>query len=153
MRRLGVAVAAVLMLSPVVVGCDGETTASNEGKGSSTSAPASTGAEKPKAPAASKDVKITKSGVEDHDVWGPGAYVVHYEVTNHGDDAANYYAEIELLDKDGDHLGQTGITADKLGPGKTSTGDIGILQAEITNGKLSDIVKARVSQVDRTKPE
>lgn len=28
-----------------------------------------------KAPAASKDVTITKSGVEDHPVWGPGAYV------------------------------------------------------------------------------
>ncbi|TBO57529.1 hypothetical protein EYS09_22215 [Streptomyces kasugaensis] len=96
------------------------------------------------------DVKITKSGVEDHKVWGPHSYVVHYEITNHGPAAANYFAEIEFLDRDGDVLGKTGITADKLGPGKTKRADIAPVEAEIENGKPADIRSARVSQVART---
>ncbi|RDD85729.1 hypothetical protein DVZ84_28720 [Streptomyces parvulus] len=152
MRRLGLAAAAVLMAG-ALVSCGGtENTASEDGKSGSTSESASA-AESSKAPAASGDVKITKAGVEDHQVWGDGAYVVHYEITNTGADAANYFAEIRLVDKDGDHLGQTGVTADRLGPGKFSTGDIGVLEAEIQNGKLSDIVAAKVGTVDRTKPE
>ncbi|MFE0415818.1 hypothetical protein [Streptomyces tendae] len=61
--------------------------------------------------------------------------------------------EMRLVDKEGDHLGQTGVTADRLGPGKSSTGDIGVLEPEIQNGKLSDNVAAKVGTVDRTKPE
>ncbi|MFG2404219.1 hypothetical protein ACGFR8_07745 [Streptomyces brevispora] len=116
-------------------------------------ASAAAGAPAVKAPAeaaASKDVKVVRSGVEDHETWGKGAYVVRYEVTNHGSEAADYYAELEFLDKDGDHLGQTGVTVDKLGAGKTSKADTAPLKAEITNGKIADIASVRVSAVDRT---
>jgi hypothetical protein len=68
------------------------------------------------APRQEADVRITKAGVENHPVWGLNAYVVHY-VTNHGKQAADYFAPLEFLDKDDDHLGSTGITADKLGAG------------------------------------
>ncbi|MGW5038982.1 hypothetical protein ACWEQK_12630 [Streptomyces parvulus] len=96
-----------------LVSCGGtEGTASGGGKSDSTSDSA-LAAESSKAPAESGDVKITKAGVEDHQVWGDGAYVVHYEITNTGADAANYFAEIRLVDKDGDHLGQTGVTGDR----------------------------------------
>lgn len=104
------------------------------------------------APRAQADVRIVKAGVENHPVWGPHAYVVHYEVTNHGTQAADYFAQLEFLDKDGDHLGDTGITADKLGVGKSKTGDIAPLDAEIQNGKIADIRSVRVTQVDRTPP-
>ncbi|MCX4792421.1 MULTISPECIES: hypothetical protein [unclassified Streptomyces] len=42
------------------------------------------------------------------------------------------------------------MTADKLGAGKTHKGDTAPLEAEIRNGKLSDIKGVRVLQVDRT---
>ncbi|MGW3971148.1 hypothetical protein ACWEFD_17850 [Streptomyces ardesiacus] len=144
MRRLGLAAAAVLMAGSLVA-CGGtEDTADGGSKGgASASEPA---AKKSQAPA---DVKLVKQGWEDHEVWGPHAYVVHWEVTNTGDAAGNFFAGLEFLDKDGDVLGSTGITAEKLGPGKTSTGDSAPLDAEITNGKMSDIKSARVSGVER----
>ncbi|MFJ4703147.1 hypothetical protein ACIP5N_33850 [Streptomyces sp. NPDC088768] len=128
----------------------------------SSSAPATTGGAAPRkattgspapakeALAASADVRIVKSGVEDHPTWGPGAYVVHYEITNHGRSAAGYFAQLEFLDADKDVLGTTGITADKLGAGKVSTGDTAPLDVEIRNGKMTDIRSVRVSEVDRT---
>ncbi|WP_371097147.1 hypothetical protein [Streptomyces sanglieri] len=146
------ALVAVAVGAVVLTGCSGGEEAA-AGKGSAPSA-----ADKPKpqdkptkaeAPA-SKDVRIVKAGVEDHQTWGPKAYVVHYEAKNSSDTTAAYYAEIEFLDKDGDHLGQTGITVDKLGPGKTSEGNTAPLEAEIRNGKQSDIRSARVTKVDRT---
>ncbi|MDX2922782.1 hypothetical protein [Streptomyces sp. NE06-03C] len=88
--------------------------------------------------------------MEDHETWGPKAYVVRYEVTNGGDGAADYFAQFEFLDGDGDVLGSTGVTADKLGAGKTHKGDTAPLPAEITNGDLADIKKVRVSLVERT---
>jgi hypothetical protein len=102
------------------------------------------------APRKQSDVKIVKAGVEDHPVWGPRAYVVHYVVTNHGKEPADYFAQVEFLDKDGDHLGNTGITADKLGVGKSKAGDIAPLDVEIQNGKIADIRSVRVSEVQRT---
>lgn len=96
------------------------------------------------------DAKIVKQGVEDHETWGPDAYVVHYEITNNGGDSADYFAQIEFLDADGDVLGTTGITADKLGPGKSNTGNTAPLPAEIENGPISDIDTARVADVQRT---
>ncbi|MGW1840676.1 hypothetical protein [Streptomyces sp. NPDC002067] len=151
MRKVALTLAAGIAAGGLLTGCSG---ADEEGKG---------GAEKPSAPAsakvdgsgaeksaASKDVTIVKSGVEDHKVWGPTAYVVHYEITNHGTGPANYFAQLEFLDKDGDVLGSTGITADKLGAGKTKAGDIAPVETEIENGKPKDIKSVRVSQVDRT---
>jgi hypothetical protein len=149
MRRLGlVAAGAVLAAGSLLTACSTATDAtSGDGKGTAASAPAP---KKSAAPAASKDVKITRAGFEDHDTWGPHAYVVHYEVTNHGDKAADYFAQLEFLDRDGDHLGSTGITADKLGPGKSKRGDTAPVDAEIENGKIKDIASVRVTQVDRT---
>ncbi|WP_030599386.1 MULTISPECIES: hypothetical protein [Streptomycetaceae] len=96
------------------------------------------------------DVKITKSGVEDHATWGPDSYVVHYKITNSGKESADYFAQFEFLDKDGDVLGSTGVTADKLGAGKSKTADAAPVKAEIENGSMTDIASVRVSQVDRT---
>ncbi|MEU0950475.1 hypothetical protein ABZ379_48830 [Streptomyces canus] len=147
MRRLGlVAAAAVLVGGSLLTACNDSTTdsASGDGKGgSSSSAPA------PRKSTAPADVKLTRQGWEDHEVWGDHAYVVHWEITNTGTKAGNFFAGLEFLDKDGDVLGSTGITADKLGPGKTSKGDSAPLEAEITNGKMSDIKSARVSEVQR----
>ncbi|MFJ3545424.1 hypothetical protein ACIPQH_25050 [Streptomyces rubiginosohelvolus] len=114
----------------------------------SSSAGGAAGAED--APAASADVRIVSSAVEDHETWGPKAYVVRYEVTNGGSEAADYFAQFEFLDGDGDVLGSTGVTADKLGAGKTHKGDTAPLPAEITNGDLADIKRVRVSLVERT---
>lgn len=152
------ALAVVATSAIALTGCSGSGDAKSSGAGASASQAAEKPAEKSaggaaKAPApdaAKKDVKVTKSGFEDHETWGPGAYVVHYEVTNQGRGAASYYAELEFLDKDGDHLGQTGISADKLGQGKTSTGNTAPLDAEIRNGKIADIRSVRVTKVDRT---
>ncbi|WP_329368800.1 hypothetical protein OG896_24735 [Streptomyces sp. NBC_00669] len=91
-----------------------------------------------------------KAGTADDPVWGPSAYVVHYVITNHGSTAADYFAQLEFLDSDGDHLGATGVTADQLGVGKTKTGDTAPLSAEIENGTIADIASVRVSEVDRT---
>lgn len=154
--RLALA-AAVLAAAASLTACssDPATTGTEAGSSTSSSASAASPAGAPEAKpkdeaGAAADVRITKAGVEDHEVWGRGAYVVHYKITNRGDGPADYIAEIEVLDADGDHLGQTGVTADKLGAGKSKEGDIGLLAAEVENGKLGDIASARVSKVDRT---
>ncbi|MFZ4266555.1 hypothetical protein [Streptomyces arboris] len=102
------------------------------------------------APAASRDVRIVSSGVEDHETWGPRAFVVRYEVTNGGGEAADYYAGLDFLDSAGRVLGSTGITAEKVGPGATAKGDTSPLPVEIDKGKTADIVGVRVTEVERT---
>lgn len=157
MRTITLAATAALLLA--ATGCSSDTDADADGNaGSSTasSAPEAAAEDDSEDTAGAEhldDVKITKSGVEDHETWGPGAYVVHYKVTNHGDDAASYYAGLEFLDSDGDVLGTTGITADKLGAGKSKSGDTSPLPVEIENGEITDIKDVRVSEVDRTDPE
>jgi len=96
----------------------------------------------------SEDVTITRAGTENHQTWGPDAYVVHYEITNHGTDDASYFVQLAFLDKDGDQLGTTGITADNLGPGKTKTGDTAPVDAEIENGPMDAITAVQVTQVN-----
>lgn len=155
MRRVGLSVAAVVAAVGLMAGCSGSEDTSDAGKdGAAVEASAGGGEGKPEDAAegddASGDVKITSSGVKDHEVWGPDAYVVEYTITNHGKGAADYFAQFEFLDKDGDVLGSTGVTADKLGAGKTKTGDAAPLDVEIENGKIADIQDVRVSQVDRT---
>ncbi|EDY43966.1 hypothetical protein [Streptomyces sp. SPB074] len=142
------AAACGLIAALALTSCSGSApaTTSDAAPRKASGAPAAT----KEAPAASADVRIVKSGVEDHPTWGPGAYVVHYEITNHSTVAAGYFAQIEFLDADKDVLGTTGITADKLGAGKTSTGDTAPLDVEIRNGKMTDIRSVRVSEVDRT---
>lgn len=138
----GAAVFAVMVLS----GCGGgDETAVESSVTGAPGAPVT-----PAESSAERDVRIVKSGVADHETWGEKAYVVQYEITNGGREAANYFAQLEFLDADGDVLGSTGVTADKLGVGKTHKGDIAPLPAEITNGKIADIREVRVSEVDRS---
>ncbi|MET9819603.1 hypothetical protein [Streptomyces sp. NPDC006355] len=153
MRKIMLSVGAAVAVVGLVAGCSGAEDGGDAGKGSST-ATAREGSSGDSAKAAGedvakRDVKITGSGYRDHDVWGPGAYVVEYTITNGGKDPANYFVGLEFLDADGDVLGSTGVTADKLGAGKSSKGDTAPVESEITNGPMSGIKSVRVSEVDR----
>ncbi|WP_405759504.1 hypothetical protein OG234_13475 [Streptomyces sp. NBC_01420] len=147
--RVGLVAVAAVLAAGLLSGCGGagDTT---EGAGKGAGAVASSPAVKESA--APAKVVIRKAGFEDHEVWGPHAYVVHWELTNTGKAAGNFYAGIDFLDADGDVLGSTGITADKLGPGKTARGDSAPLPAEIGNGTIADIRGARVTEVERLEP-
>lgn len=152
MRRCGLVAGAAVAAVLLVAGCGGSEGGS-AGGGSSSAESASGGDGKAaEASEALKDAKITGHGFEDHDVWGENAYVTRYEITNRGKGAANYFVQFEYLDADGDVLGSTGVTADKLGEGKTNKGDTAPVEAEITNGPLSEIKDVRVSEVERTDP-
>lgn len=99
---------------------------------------------------ADSDVEITSHGHADHHLWGPDSYVVAYEITNSGDEAASYFVAIEFFDGDGDWIGGTGVTADHLGPGKSTEADTAPLDVEIDHGDIADIADAQIGQVDRT---
>lgn len=139
--------AAVVLAAGALAGCGG----SDESEGSSKPAGASKGAEAPKASksAAPAEVTIVKSGYEDHETWGAHAYVVYWELTNTGSKQGNFYAGLDFLDADGDVVGSTGITADKLGPGKTAKGNTAPLEAEIDKGDINAIKGVRVSEIER----
>ncbi|MEU0181471.1 hypothetical protein ABZ312_09805 [Streptomyces sp. NPDC006207] len=126
---------------------DGSTSAAND----STAAAKASAAASAQAEAAGPidHVKIVKTGVEDH-ARGDNSYVVHYTITNRGAETADYFVSLDFLDKDGDTLGGTGVTANKLGVGKVHTGDTTPLEVEITNGKISDIKSVKVVSVERT---
>ncbi|MEV7797294.1 hypothetical protein AB0O68_35975 [Streptomyces sp. NPDC087512] len=145
MRRVGlVAAAAVLVVGAVA--CDSaDTAADGQGAGASSSAPPKS----PSASAAPAVVKIASARYEDHEVWGDNAYVVRWELTNTGDQAGNFYTGLDFLDADGDVLGSTGITADKVGPGKTAKGEASPLDAEIDKGPMDAIKDVKVSEVQR----
>lgn len=148
-------VAAVAVVG-LAAGCSGGEGADGTGKGSAAAAgEAEAPVEEGKSgeDLAERDVKITASGFKDHEVWGPDAYVVEYEITNGGKDDASYFVQLEFLDADKDVLGTTGVTADKLGAGKAKRGDTAPIEAEIENGEMSDIRSVRVSMVERTPAE
>ncbi|MEW2068422.1 hypothetical protein [Streptomyces sp. NPDC007346] len=148
MRRVWLSVGAAVFAAGMLTACSG-----GDIEGDTSSSTAAAGAPAKEAPAeavASKDVKIVKSGFEDHDTWGPGAYVVRWSITNSGDEEAGYYAGLDFVDSAGRVLGSTGITADKVGPGSTAKGDIAPLPVEIDKGKITDITGVRVTDVDRT---
>lgn len=149
--RLALTAAALLAAGSLTACSADSATSTPKEDSSSVSAPAAgaAAAEKKESDAAA-DVKITKSGFEDHEVWGPKAYVVYYTITNSSPAAADYFVGLEFLDKDGDVLGSTGVGADKLGPGKTKTDSSAPLDAEIENGKIADIDSVRVAEVSRT---
>ena len=154
MRKIMLSVGAAVAAVGLVAGCSGDGDAGDAGKESTAATAGQEAGSGDSAKAAGedvakRDVRITGSGYRDHDVWGPGAYVVEYSITNGGKDAANYFAQLEFLDADGDVLGSTGVTADKLGAGKTNKGDTAPVESEITNGSPKDIKDVRVSQVDR----
>lgn len=152
-RRIAMSVVVAVAAVGLVAGCSGGGGAGDAGKGAAAAEAGGGAAAEPGEDLAGRDVKIVRSGFEDHDVWGPDSYVVEYEITNGGKDAANYFVGLEFLDSDGDVLGSTGVTADKLGAGKSNRGDTAPLEAEITNGDLGDIRSVRVSDVERTTPE
>lgn len=152
MRKIMLSVVSVVAVVGLAVGCSGGGDAGDAGKGSA-AAEASVEEGKAGEDLAERDVEIVDSGYRDHDVWGPGAYVVEYEITNGGKGAASYFVSLEFLDADGDVLGSTGVTADKLGAGKTNRGDTAPVEAEITNGPMSGIKSVRVAEVDRTPSE
>ncbi|MDX2649283.1 hypothetical protein PV341_38110 [Streptomyces sp. PA03-1a] len=147
-----------LALATVALAAAAALTACSSGSGSTSATNDSTAAAKASAAASAKaeasgavsHVKVVKSGFENHQTWGDNAYVVHYTITNLGKETADYFVSMEFLDKDGDVLGSTGVTADKLGVGKVNTGDSAPLDAEIGNGKISDIKSVRVASVERT---
>ena len=154
MRKIVLSVGAAVAVVGLGAGCSGGEDAGNAATGSAASAgQAEVSAEPAGEDLAKRDVKILDSGVKDHDVWGPGSYVVEYEITNGGKGAADYFVQLEFLDGDGDVLGTTGVSADKLGAGKTSRGDTAPIEAEIENGPMDSIKSVRVSMVDRTPPE
>ncbi|MEH0402908.1 hypothetical protein ACFY7V_03715 [[Kitasatospora] papulosa] len=154
MRKVWLSVAAAVAAAGVLTACgdtgSGEGSAKGDAAVASSSSTAGAGAEDAPAAGSLKDARIVGSGVEDHETWGAGAYVVRYEITNSGAAAADYFVGLEFLDADGDVLGSTGVTADKLGPGKTNRGDTAPLESEISNGPMSAIKSVRVSEVDRT---
>ncbi|RZF02856.1 hypothetical protein C0R05_32090 [Streptomyces albidoflavus] len=148
MRRFGLVVAAAMFVG--AVGCSSSQEAGTApGKGAPEATAPSTPAEAG-ADVATRDVILTGSGVEDHEVWGPGAYVVKYKITNAGRGPADYFVQLEFLDKDGDVLGTTGVGAEKLGEGKSHAGDTAPVSAEIRNGQISDIRSVKVATVERT---
>lgn len=157
MRKIMLSVVAAVAAVGLAAGCAGGDDAGDAGKGSTAATTSQEGSSGDAKAAgedlAKRDVKILSSGYKDHDTWGPDAYVVEYEITNGGKDAANYFVQLEFLDGDKDVLGTTGVTADKLGAGKTHTGDTAPVDAEITNGPMSAIKSVRVSMVERTRPE
>lgn len=159
MRVRGVLLSAVAVVAAVglAAGCSDSDDGGDEGRDNTATVEPSgqrnAPAEEPAAEDATGDVEIVRAGVMDHDVWGPGSYVVEYEITNNSSEPADYFVQLEFLDADGDVLGTTGVTADQLGPGKTSIGDTAPLDAEIENGTLADIHDVRVSEVDRTPVE
>ncbi|MGW4007903.1 hypothetical protein [Streptomyces sp. NPDC004763] len=150
--RLSAGVAAVVFAAGLLSACgggDGESSTSAASTAASASeggAPVEDAKSESSKPA---DVKIVKAGYEDHEVWGDNAYVVYWELTNTGDKAGNFYAGLDFLDKDGDVLGSTGITADKVGPGKTAKGNASPLDVEIDKGEMSDIKDVRVTDIER----
>jgi hypothetical protein len=136
----------VLAVGSLVTACgDTETTA--DGRGAETSATAGA-VEASESPAAAADVKIVSAGFEDHETWGKNAYVVRWKLTNTGKVQGGFYAGLDFLDKDGDVLGSTGITAEKVGPGKTAKGETAPLDVEIDKGKMSDIKGVKVTEVE-----
>lgn len=157
MRKVWLCAAAAATVA-VLTACGAEDSGNN-GQGAASSAAESPAQQDGAAEEPAEDqadatdhVKIVKSGFRDHDVWGPDAYVVEYEITNKGNDAADYFVQLEFLDVDGDRLGTTGVTADKLGAGKSKKADTAPLDAEIENGEMTDIKSVKVVEVQRTKP-
>jgi len=93
-----------------------------------------------------KDVKVTGQGPKTE--YDFTTYRIAFTVTNSGSEAANYWIEFEAYDKDGDFLGSSGSSVERLGPGKTKTDEVDLYDEEIENGKLSDIDTVKVKKVE-----
>ncbi|MFF9573448.1 hypothetical protein [Streptomyces sp. NPDC014685] len=145
MRRFWLPVAAVVAAAEALTACTETSGGEGAGKSSTTTAEAEEGSA-----SASKDVKILKSRMTDHQVWGPDVYLVHYKIVNHGVSSANYSVQLEFRDADGDILGTTGVIENEIGPGKTRLGETRPVDADIPNERTPDIRSVRISQVNKT---
>lgn len=75
--------------------------------------------------AAKEDVEITSCKVVNDDLLGPDLKA-KVKITNHGDKRATYIVRGELLDQDGNKVGDELLaTVDNLAPGKSSNQDFG----------------------------
>lgn len=92
------------------------------------------------------DVKVTEQGSKTE--YGTTTYDIAFTVTNSGDEAANYWIEFEAYDKDGDFLGSTGSSVERLGPGKSKTDETSFYDETVENGKLTDIDTVKVKEVE-----
>jgi hypothetical protein len=146
MRRKVAAACAALVTVVGLAGCAAEETAAGKAR-AAVDAPAEEGkAGRASAPA---KVEIVSAEHQNHDTWGPDAFVVKWELTNTGDTAGDFYAGLDFVGADQDVLGSTGITADKVGPGKTATGETAPLEVEIDKGKIADITGVKVTEIQR----
>jgi hypothetical protein len=93
-----------------------------------------------------KDVKVTSQGPKTE--YDFTTYRIAFTVTNSGSEAANYWITLEAYDKDGDFLGSTGSSVERLGPGKTKTDEVDLYDEMIENGKLSDVDTVKVKKVE-----
>ncbi|MHC0433954.1 hypothetical protein ACX6XY_27880 [Streptomyces sp. O3] len=129
--------------------CTGDEDSSADSPGGQDSPDGSDDPEESKSPVSSahdKDVKITSQGVKTE--YGVTTYRVAFTVANSGSEAANYWIEFEAYDKDGDFLGSTGSSAERLGPGKTKNDEVDFYDTEIENGEMSDIDTVKIKKVD-----
>ncbi|WP_425825155.1 hypothetical protein [Streptomyces fractus] len=92
------------------------------------------------------DVTITDAGLADRGASDTRAYLVHYEITNTGDRAADYVARLRFLDKDGGLLGSTDIDASRLPSGDTTKDTAA---ADLDRGTADDITTVEIGAVDR----
>ncbi|MCF6521937.1 hypothetical protein HOY81_02300 [Streptomyces sp. JJ36] len=99
---------------------------------------------------ATADVLVLRAGVEDHPVWGADAYVVHYLITNRGDEPADYVVRFAFLDAGGRVLGSTAVTVDRLGPGRTRAGSTAPRERDLAGGRAAAIRDVRVAHAEKS---
>ena len=115
MRKSVIAVTAVALA--VLTACSGGSD-SSDSKPAISQAGTAEAAESPPAAKQSTDVKITSSKFEDHDVWGPNAYVVRYTVTNRARMRPTTSRSSSSSTRTATDLGSTGVTAETAGSGE-----------------------------------
>lgn len=79
-------------------------------------------------------------------------YEFDYEITNKGDEPANYAVIVNGFDEDGDFVGQAYVSATHLRPGRTDTdtGEFGGYTDLLEDGHtLEDIASVRLAHVER----
>ncbi|WP_306319482.1 MULTISPECIES: hypothetical protein [unclassified Streptomyces] len=96
------------------------------------------------------DVTIKDSGLAVENTSGKRTYLVSYKITNTGDRAADYVAQLRFLDKNGDLLGSTDVDAARL-PSGDSTADT--VTADLDHGSVGDITAVEVGTVDRAETD
>lgn len=78
-------------------------------------------------------------------IAAPDAIGIRYgtiHITNHSDEASDYYIELRLLDSAGTNIGMTNATADRVQPGAKAKAEFMIAD--------KDVAKVEVTEVQRT---